>query len=56
MMSMQQSDGPKANYRMLGAIAETKSGPWFIKLTGPAKTVSKWAPSYETFLNSIRYK
>jgi hypothetical protein len=56
MMSMQKPEGPKANYRMLGAIAETKTGPWFIKLTGPAKTVYKWAPSYEAFLNSIRYK
>jgi hypothetical protein len=56
MMSLQQSEGAKANYRMLGAIAETKSGPWFIKLTGPAKTVAKWAPGFEAFLNSIRAK
>jgi hypothetical protein len=56
MMSMQQTNGPKPNYRLIGAIAETKDGPWFIKLTGPAKTVSKWASSYEAFLNSIREK
>jgi hypothetical protein len=56
MMSMQQANGPKANYRLLGAIAETKDGPWFIKLTGPAKTVSKWAPSYEIVVSNIRYK
>jgi hypothetical protein len=56
MMSMQKSEGPKGNYRLLGAIAETKTGPWFIKLTGHAKTVSKWAPGYDAFLNSMRYK
>jgi hypothetical protein len=56
MMTMQQSNAPKANYRLLGAIAETKTGHWFIKLTGPARTVSKWAPSCESFLNSVRYK
>jgi hypothetical protein len=56
MMSMQKPEGPKASYRMFGAIAETKTGPWFIRLTGPAKTVSKWAPTYEAFLNSIRYR
>jgi hypothetical protein len=56
MRSMQQGGAPKTNYRMLGAIAETGTGPWFIKLTGPAKTVAKWAPSFETFLNSIKRK
>jgi len=56
MQPMGQSEGPKANYRMLGAIAEAKSGPWFFKLIGPAKTVAKWAPSFEVFLNSIQQK
>jgi hypothetical protein len=56
MISMKQSNAPKANYRLLGAIAETKTGPWFIKLTGHAKTVSKWAPGYDAFLNSMKYK
>ena len=43
MQSMTQPAGAKANFRMLGAIAEAGNGPWFIKLTGPAKTVAKWA-------------
>jgi hypothetical protein len=54
MMSMQQSEKPKNNFRMLAAIAETASGPWFIKLTGPEKTVSKWEPGFQTFLDSLR--
>jgi hypothetical protein len=56
MQPMRQSEGPQLNYRMLGAIAEPGNGPWFIKLTGPAKTVAKWAPSFEAFLNSIKRK
>ena len=31
----------KSNYRMLAAVAEAGSGPWFFKLTGPAKTVGR---------------
>jgi hypothetical protein len=54
MMSMQQSEKPKNNFRMLAAIAETSSGPWFIKLTGPEKTVAKWESSFQTFLDSMR--
>jgi hypothetical protein len=53
-MGPMQGAGPKPNYRMLGAIAETGSGPWFIKLTGPVKTVSHWAYGFESFLDSMR--
>jgi hypothetical protein len=53
-MGPMQASGPKPNYRMLGAIAETKDGPWFVKLTGPEKTVAKWAPSFYAFLESMR--
>jgi hypothetical protein len=53
MGMMQQSGGAKPNFRMIGVIAETESGPWFIKLTGPEKTVAKWESSFEAFLNSI---
>jgi hypothetical protein len=44
----------KENFRMLAAVAETSAGPWFFRLTGPAKTVAKWAPSYRQFLDSIQ--
>jgi hypothetical protein len=56
MMSMQGQTGPKKNFRMLAAIAETTSGPWFFKLTGPEKTVANWEPSFEKFLDSIEQK
>ena len=45
---------PKPDYRMLAAIVETPGGPWFFKLTGPAKTVGKWEPSFNSFLGTIR--
>jgi hypothetical protein len=54
MMSMQASSASKSGFRMLGAIIETSNGPWFIKLTGPAKTLAQWQPSFESFLDSIK--
>jgi hypothetical protein len=52
-MGMMQSDKPKSGARLLGAIAETANGPWFIKLTGPERTVARWQPAFDSFLNSI---
>ncbi len=45
---------PKPDFRMLAAVAETSSGPYFFKLTGPVKTVAKWESSFHAFLNSIQ--
>ncbi len=44
----------KLNFRMLAAVAETSSGPYFFKFTGPAKTVAKWEASFVSFLESIQ--
>lgn len=54
MGPMMASGPPKPNYRMLGAIVETPSGPWFFKLTGPQNTVAKWEESFNQFTDSIR--
>jgi hypothetical protein len=54
MGPMQMDGRPKPGFRMLGAIAEAGNGPWFIKLTGPERTVAKWQPSFESFLNSAK--
>lgn len=43
----------KAGFRMLAAVAESAGGPWFFKLTGPAKTVAKWETSFQSFLDTI---
>jgi hypothetical protein len=44
----------KPDFRMLGAVAESASGPWFFKLTGPAKTVAKWRPSFDEFVATMK--
>ena len=45
-----------ANYRMRAAVVETSAGPYFIKLTGPQKTVAKWDASFMAFLKSLRFE
>jgi hypothetical protein len=55
-MMMQQASKGKPNVRMLAAIAETSSGPWFFKLTGPENTVKKHQSGFDAFINSIRQK
>ena len=56
MMSMRGQESLKEHFRMLAAVAETANGPWFFKLTGPEKTVAKWQPSFEQFLDSLEQK
>ena len=51
---MMQRGSPKPNYRMLAAIVETSSGPWFFKLTGQKSTIGKWEESFLGFLDSIQ--
>ncbi len=54
MGPMGTSSPSKNDYRMLAAVAEASDGPWFFKLTGPAKTVAKWEPSFESFVDTIQ--
>ncbi len=51
---MLQETQKKPNFRLLGAVAESNSGPWFFKLTGPAKTVARWENSFQKFLESMK--
>jgi hypothetical protein len=44
------------NFRLRAAVIETTNGPYFIKLTGPAKTVAAAEKAYEQFLSSVRYQ
>ena len=46
----------KPGFRQCAAVVETPGGPYFVKLTGPEKTVAKWQDSYTTFLKSLRYE
>jgi hypothetical protein len=44
----------KPGFRLRAAVVETPTGPYFVKLTGPAKTIAKWNDSYVAFVKSLR--
>ncbi len=44
----------KPGFRMLGAVVEVESGPWFVRCIGPEKTVAKWEGSFQSFMGSFR--
>ena len=44
----------KPGFRLRAAVVETAGGPYFVKLTGPAATVTKWDESFLAFLKSAR--
>jgi len=46
----------KPGFRQCAAVVETSGGPYFVKLTGPVKTVAKWNDSFTAFLKSMRYE
>lgn len=43
----------KPDFRLRAGVVETANGPYFIKLTGPAKTVAKWEHAFEQFVASL---
>jgi hypothetical protein len=48
-----QPTTPKANYALLGAIAEGPGGNVFFKLTGPRKTVRAAAKQFDAMLRTL---
>jgi hypothetical protein len=42
------------HFRLRAGVVETPKGPYFIKLTGPEKTVARWDRAYDQFINSIK--
>ena len=44
----------KPGFRQLAAVVETKAGPYFVKVVGPAATVARWETSVRAFLASLR--
>jgi len=46
----------KPAFRLKAAVIDTPGGPYFVKLTGPARTVAKWDDSFSSFLKSLRYE
>jgi hypothetical protein len=56
---MSQDSAPKdskAIFRLRGAIIETPKGSYFVKLTGPEKTVNHWDQAYTEYINSFEFK
>jgi len=43
-------------WRLRAAVVETPGGAYYIKITGPAKTVAKWDEAYGAFLKSLKYE
>ncbi len=41
-------------YRMIAAVIEGPSGPWFVRFLGPAKEVEAGSSSFDAFLRSVR--
>lgn len=44
----------KPNFRLRAAVVETPRGPYYIKMTGPAKTVAAADADYQKFVASVR--
>jgi hypothetical protein len=42
------------DYRMIAAVVEGTSGPWFVRLLGPRAEVAAAEASFEAFLSSLR--
>jgi hypothetical protein len=53
---MMSGASAKTGYRMKAAVVETPGGAYFVKLTGPDKTVARWDASFTTFLKSFNYR
>jgi hypothetical protein len=41
-------------YRMIAAVVEGPSGPWFLRFLGPAKEISAGQASFDAFLSGLR--
>lgn len=46
----------KSIYRLRAAVVETPNGNYFVKLTGPEKTVGHWDQAYADYIKSFEFK
>lgn len=51
--SGQLHNGP--GFRLRAAVIETANGPYFVKLTGPMKTIAAFDKQFEAFLSSVKF-
>jgi hypothetical protein len=45
---------PRPNYRMLGIVFESKKGPYFIRMIGPADTVTHYKKGFDEWLKGFK--
>ena len=45
----------KPNFRLRAAVVETPNGPYYIKMTGPAKTMAAADAAYARFMSSLHF-
>ncbi|MEW5851179.1 MAG: hypothetical protein AB2A00_20495 [Myxococcota bacterium] len=45
----------KAGWRMLAAVVETRTGPYFLRLLGPAKTVQANQAAFDAVITSLKH-
>jgi hypothetical protein len=45
---------PKENYRFIGAIFDSENGPYFIRLTGPARTMEQNKKAFDDWLKGFK--
>jgi hypothetical protein len=45
----------KPGFRLRAAVVETPRGPYYIKMTGPTKTIGGEDAAFTAFLDSVRY-
>ena len=46
----------KSLYRLRAAVIDTPKGSYFVKLTGPEKTVGHWDQAYTEYLGSFEFR
>ena len=46
----------KSIYRLRAAVIDTPKGSYFVKLTGPEKTIEHWDQAYTEYLKSFEFK
>lgn len=46
----------KSIFRLRAAVVETPKGRYFVKLTGPEKTVGHWDQAYNDYIKSFEFK
>ena len=44
----------KPGFRVRAAVVETPKGPYYVKMTGPSKTVAAAEPDFAAFLRSLK--